>query len=120
MITRRHILTTALLLTTVLAVPVHAEDKPTEIRIGTQKGGFFPAVRQRQTLENAFKPLGVEIKWIDFQFGPPLRRFRLRRRFAANLRTGRQRKNPLCGGGEVRRNDAGDHRAEGLADQDAG
>jgi sulfonate transport system substrate-binding protein len=43
-----------------------------EIRIGTQKGGFFPAVRQRHTVEDAFKPLGVEIKWIDFQFGPPL------------------------------------------------
>jgi sulfonate transport system substrate-binding protein len=43
-----------------------------EIRIGTQKGGFFPAVRQRHTIEDAFKPLGVDIKWIDFQFGPPL------------------------------------------------
>ncbi|SHL26401.1 sulfonate transport system substrate-binding protein [Bradyrhizobium lablabi] len=43
-----------------------------EIRIGTQKGGFFPAVRQRHTLEDAFKPLGIDIKWIDFQFGPPL------------------------------------------------
>ncbi|MBR0829110.1 aliphatic sulfonate ABC transporter substrate-binding protein [Bradyrhizobium manausense] len=72
MITRRHIFTAALLLATAVAAPVHAEDKPTEIRIGTQKGGFFPAVRQRQTLENAFKPLGIEIKWIDFQFGPPL------------------------------------------------
>jgi len=51
---------------------VQAEDKPTEIRIGTQKGGFFPAVRQRHTVEDAFKPLGIEIKWIDFQFGPPL------------------------------------------------
>ena len=29
-------------------------------------------MRQRQTLESAFKPLGIEIKWIDFQFGPPL------------------------------------------------
>jgi sulfonate transport system substrate-binding protein len=72
MITRRHILATALLLATVAGSPVQAEDKPAEIRIGTQKGGFFPAVRQRQTLENAFKPLGIEIKWIDFQFGPPL------------------------------------------------
>ena len=72
MISRRHILATALLLATAVATPVHAEDKPAEIRIGTQKGGFFPAVRQRHTLENAFKPLGVEIKWIDFQFGPPL------------------------------------------------
>lgn len=72
MISRRHILATALLLATAVAAPVHAEDKPAEIRIGTQKGGFFPAVRQRHTLENAFKPLGIEIKWIDFQFGPPL------------------------------------------------
>ncbi|MGY8636561.1 aliphatic sulfonate ABC transporter substrate-binding protein [Bradyrhizobium sp. 14AA] len=72
MIARRHILTAALFLATTLAVPARAEDKPAEIRIGTQKGGFFPAVRQRQTLENAFKPLGIEIKWIDFQFGPPL------------------------------------------------
>ena len=29
-------------------------------------------MRQRHTLEDAFKPLGIEIKWIDFQFGPPL------------------------------------------------
>ncbi|MGY8704547.1 sulfonate ABC transporter substrate-binding protein [Bradyrhizobium sp. 18BD] len=72
MIARRHILTAALLLATTLGTPARAEDKPAEIRIGTQKGGFFPAVRQRQTLENAFKPLGIEIKWIDFQFGPPL------------------------------------------------
>ncbi|WP_083636190.1 aliphatic sulfonate ABC transporter substrate-binding protein [Bradyrhizobium sp. AS23.2] len=72
MIVRRHLLTAALLLATAVAAPVHAEEKPAEIRIGTQKGGFFPAVRQRQTLENAFRPLGIEIKWIDFQFGPPL------------------------------------------------
>ncbi|MCK1718955.1 aliphatic sulfonate ABC transporter substrate-binding protein [Bradyrhizobium sp. 141] len=72
MYARRHILTAALLVATVIAVPARAEDKPTEIRIGTQKGGFFPAVRQRQTLESAFKPLGIDVKWIDFQFGPPL------------------------------------------------
>jgi sulfonate transport system substrate-binding protein len=72
MITRRHAFATALLLATVAASPVRAEDKPTEIRIGTQKGGFFPAVRQRHTIEDAFKPLGIEIKWVDFQFGPPL------------------------------------------------
>jgi sulfonate transport system substrate-binding protein len=45
---------------------------PKEIRIGTQKGGYFPAVRQRRTIEDAFQPLGIEIKWADFQFGPPL------------------------------------------------
>jgi sulfonate transport system substrate-binding protein len=29
-------------------------------------------VRQRHTVEDVFKPLGIEIKWVDFQFGPPL------------------------------------------------
>lgn len=55
-----------------LSSRARAETAPKEIRIGTQKGGFFPAVRQRHTVEDAFKPLGIEIKWIDFQFGPPL------------------------------------------------
>jgi sulfonate transport system substrate-binding protein len=72
MITRRNILGAALLAASLAISPAHAEDKPTEIRIGTQKGGFFPAVRQRHTVEDAFKPLGIEVKWIDFQFGPPL------------------------------------------------
>lgn len=51
------------------AVP---KEIPKEIRIGTQKGGFFPAVKARHTVEDVFKPLGIEIKWVDFQFGPPL------------------------------------------------
>jgi len=72
MITKRSILGGALLVATLAIFPAQAEDKPTEIRIGTQKGGFFPAVRQRHSVEDAFKPLGIEIKWIDFQFGPPL------------------------------------------------
>jgi sulfonate transport system substrate-binding protein len=29
-------------------------------------------VRQRHTVEDAFKPLGIDIQWVDFQFGPPL------------------------------------------------
>jgi sulfonate transport system substrate-binding protein len=72
MITRRTILTGTLLLASLTTVPARAEDKPAEIRIGTQKGGFFPAVRQRHSIEDAFRPLGIDIKWIDFQFGPPL------------------------------------------------
>jgi sulfonate transport system substrate-binding protein len=70
--TRRHVLITVLLLAAFAIPAARAEDKPAEIRIGTQKGGFFPAVRQRHSIEDAFKPLGIEIKWIDFQFGPPL------------------------------------------------
>ncbi|WP_043161352.1 aliphatic sulfonate ABC transporter substrate-binding protein [Bradyrhizobium sp. Ai1a-2] len=56
-----------------LSPVVRAEDHPKVIRICTQKGGFFfPAVKQRHTVEDAFKPLGVDVQWIDFQFGPPL------------------------------------------------
>jgi sulfonate transport system substrate-binding protein len=43
-----------------------------EIRIGYQKAGIFPAVKQRRTVEEAFEPLGVEVKWVEFAFGPPL------------------------------------------------
>ena len=74
MTTRRQLIGAAILLAAFAGAPapVLAQEKPTEIRIGTQKGGFFPAVRQRRTVEEAFKPLGIEIKWVDFQFGPPL------------------------------------------------
>ncbi|MBI5262086.1 MAG: aliphatic sulfonate ABC transporter substrate-binding protein [Bradyrhizobium sp.] len=72
MITRRTILGGTLLIAALMTSPALGEDKPKEIRIGTQKGGFFPAVRQRHTVEDAFKPFGIEIRWIDFQFGPPL------------------------------------------------
>jgi sulfonate transport system substrate-binding protein len=72
MISRRHVLAGAASATVALSVPAFASDKPAEIRLGTQKGGFFPSVRQRGVVEEAFKPLGIDIKWIDFQFGPPL------------------------------------------------
>ena len=73
MVTKRSFLVGGALLAAAFAMSTaQAEDKPTEIRIGTQKGGFIPAVRERHTVEDAFKPLGIEIKWIDFQFGPPL------------------------------------------------
>jgi sulfonate transport system substrate-binding protein len=71
---RREFLKFSLGTAAVAALSSHAraEAAPNEIRIGTQKGGFFPAVRQRHAVEDVFKPLGIEIKWIDFQFGPPL------------------------------------------------
>jgi sulfonate transport system substrate-binding protein len=43
-----------------------------EVRIGYQKGGIFPAVKQRRTVEEAFGPLGIEVRWVEFAFGPPL------------------------------------------------
>jgi sulfonate transport system substrate-binding protein len=72
---RREFLELSLATAAVAALSSHAMaegEAPKEIRVGTQKGGFFPAVKARRTLENVFAPLGVEMKWIDFQFGPPL------------------------------------------------
>ena len=72
MITRRTILAGASFLAATSGLPALAQDKPKEIRIGTQKGGFFPAVRQRGQIEATFKPLGIDVRWIDFLFGPPM------------------------------------------------
>ncbi len=49
-----------------------AAEQPKEIRIGFQKAGIFPAVKQRGTLEKVFKEQGITIKWVEFQFGPPI------------------------------------------------
>jgi len=43
-----------------------------EFRIGYQKAGILTAVKQRQTIEAALKPLGVSVKWAEFAFGPPI------------------------------------------------
>jgi sulfonate transport system substrate-binding protein len=49
-----------------------SEEAPKEIRFGFQKSGLFVSVRQRGTYEKVFKPLGVEVRWVEFQFGPPM------------------------------------------------
>ncbi len=49
-----------------------AAEQPKEIRIGFQKAGIFPAVKQRGTLEKIFKAKGIEVRWVEFQFGPPI------------------------------------------------
>ncbi len=44
-----------------------------EIRIGYQKAaGILFAVKQRQTLEDAFEAQEIGVKWVEFQFGPPI------------------------------------------------
>jgi NitT/TauT family transport system substrate-binding protein/sulfonate transport system substrate-binding protein len=43
------------------------------LRVGTQKGGpILMAERQRRGLETLLNPLGVEVQWLEFQFGPPI------------------------------------------------
>src|SRR5207244_202371 len=49
-----------------------AEAGVKEIRIGYQKNGVLVIARQQATLENHFKPLGIEVKWVEFSSGPPM------------------------------------------------
>jgi sulfonate transport system substrate-binding protein len=66
-------LATAVLAALVISSPFTAiADEIKEVRIGFQKAGIFPAVKQRRTVENAFKDSGIDVKWVEFQFGPPL------------------------------------------------
>jgi sulfonate transport system substrate-binding protein len=62
----------AALLATGLAVSPVAAQQLKEVRIGFQKAGIFPIVKQRGTLEAALKSRGITVKWVEFQFGPPI------------------------------------------------
>src|SRR6266478_11525 len=55
-----------------LSSRARAEAGVKEIRIGYQKNGVLVIARQQSTLEEHFKPLGVEVKWIEFSSGPPM------------------------------------------------
>jgi sulfonate transport system substrate-binding protein len=54
-----------------LGAPVRA-DEPTTIRIGYQKAGILPLIKQQERLEKRFASKGVGLKWVEFPFGPPL------------------------------------------------
>ena len=60
-----------MLLSAALAAPAAAQPLK-EVRIGFQKAGIFPVVKQRGTLESALKSRGINVKWVEFQFGPPI------------------------------------------------
>lgn len=62
----------ALLVSMAVASSPVAAQQPKEVRIGFQRAGIFPAVKQRRTVEDALKPRGIEVKWVEFAFGPPL------------------------------------------------
>jgi sulfonate transport system substrate-binding protein len=64
-------LVAGLLATGLAASPLAAQELK-EVRIGFQKAGIFPVVKQRKTLETLFKARGIDVKWVEFQFGPPI------------------------------------------------
>lgn len=43
-----------------------------EIRVALQKGGLLAIAKQRQVLEEEFKPLGISVKWYEFAYSNPL------------------------------------------------
>lgn len=77
MIRRRHLI--ASLPGAVLAAPAIAQSSSTpaggkarELRFGYQRSGTLLIAKQQGVLEKRLKPLGVEVKWVEFSFGPPL------------------------------------------------
>ena len=49
-----------------------ADEAPKEIRIGYQKTSALLVTKALGLLEKHFAPQGISVKWVDFQFGPPL------------------------------------------------
>jgi sulfonate transport system substrate-binding protein len=55
-----------------VSAQARAEAGVREIRIGYQKNGVLVIARQQAALENHFRPLGIEMKWVEFSSGPPM------------------------------------------------
>jgi sulfonate transport system substrate-binding protein len=54
------------------ALPVRAAEAPKELRIGYQKAGILALAKLQRVIEKQFAPLGTEIRWAEFPYGPPL------------------------------------------------
>lgn len=68
---RRQLLASALALPAIASKARAAESKV--LRMGFQKGEPTQmAAKQNRDLEKALTPLGWDVQWIEFQFGPPL------------------------------------------------
>lgn len=69
MLHRRHVLASALALP---AIGTRAAE-PKVLRVGFQKGEPTQmSAKENQDLERLLAPSGRDVKWIEFQFGPPL------------------------------------------------
>ena len=43
------------------------------LRVGFQKGEpILLAAKQNRSLETLLNPLGIDVQWVEFQFGPPM------------------------------------------------
>lgn len=59
-------------LTAAFAGPAFAAAPLKELRIGYQKIGALLIVKEQKVLEQRFEPQGVSVRWVEFEFGPPL------------------------------------------------
>jgi len=50
----------------------HAQAASTEFHVGYQKAGLLGAAKEQGIFERRLKPLGVEVKWSEFEIGPRL------------------------------------------------
>jgi sulfonate transport system substrate-binding protein len=70
------ILVVAALAAGIFASPAQAQttagNVPKELRIGFQKYGTLVILRARGTLEKRLADKGINVKWTEFPFGPPL------------------------------------------------
>jgi aliphatic sulfonates family ABC transporter substrate-binding protein len=46
--------------------------KTVEVRFGYQRTGTLLIAKQQGVMEERLRPLGVQVKWVEFSFGPPL------------------------------------------------
>ena len=70
MVSRRHLLAAL----PALCIAATASAEPSKLlRIGFQKGEpLLVAGKQSRTFEELLNPLGIEVQWVEFQFGPPM------------------------------------------------
>lgn len=72
-ITRRSLLHTAGATLPAFAITAAAAAPGKTLRVGFQKGEpLFVATKQNRSLEKLLNPLGIDVQWVEFQFGPPM------------------------------------------------
>ena len=69
MLTRRSTLAAAL---AAAAFPHLARAAGQTLRIGYQKNGILAVAKERGAIEARLKPIGVDVTWTEFSYGPPL------------------------------------------------
>jgi sulfonate transport system substrate-binding protein len=73
MLTRRSLLASLPVAGIVSHVPHAIAAASKTVRVGFQKGEpILLAAKQNRSLETLLNPLGIEVQWIEFQFGPPM------------------------------------------------